>query len=261
MKLPYSLLVASFLLMVTVFSSAEQLDKNLSVDEVAPDLFVVTHSYPWPSNSLAAKMENGDILLVDVPYTPAATDILLKWIFAKYGKRTIKAINTHFHVDRLGGNQALVRNNIPIYGSELTVNAIKQRGDSSLKLLISWITDDSIKNYYRNFKYVIPTNIFESKKGLTLNFGKERVEVKYPGVGHSLDNMVVYFPGKKVIFGGCMILASDAKKPGNVSDGDIGTWRETVKLIDTNHFSIVVPGHGKVGGIELIRHTQEILNQ
>jgi hypothetical protein len=29
------------------------------------------HAYPWPSNSLCAIMENGEILLVDVPYAYA----------------------------------------------------------------------------------------------------------------------------------------------------------------------------------------------
>jgi len=206
-------------------------------------------------------MENGDILLVDVPYTPDATQTLLNWINKNFRKRAITAINTHFHVDRLGGNEALIKNNIPIYSSELTENAIKTRGASSLKLLISWIDNDSIKNYYNNFKYVSPTNIFDSKKGLVLTFGNETVLVKYPGIGHSIDNLVVYFPAKKAIFGGCMVLAAEAKKIGNASDGDKEQWRKTINLIDTSNYTLVIPGHGKYGGLELIAHTKAILNQ
>ena len=240
---------------------SEELTKNLTVDSIAPDLFIVTHSFPWPSNSLVAIMENKDILMVDVPYTPEATDTLLNWIFRKYGKRNIVAINTHFHVDRLGGNASLLKHNIPIYSSDLTIEAIKNRGESSLNLLISWISDESIKNYYKNFKYVSPTKIFDSKKGLTLNFGKEMVYVKFLGIGHSIDNLIVYLPNKKVMFGGCMILSMEANKAGNFSDGNKEEWLKTIQIVDTSNYKLVIPGHGKYGGIDLIKHTASILNQ
>jgi metallo-beta-lactamase class B len=252
-------IIIFFIFPANLFS--EDLATNLSIDKIKPDLFVVTHSYPWPSNSLLAVMNNGDILLVDVPYTPEATEVLLGWVNKNYGARNIKAINTHFHVDRLGGNAALIKKNIPIYSSELTEKAIKERGSASLKLLISWIENDSIKDYYRHFSYVSPTNIFDSKKSLVLTFGKETVLVKYPGVGHSVDNLVVYFPAKKAVFGGCMVIAADAKKIGNVSDGNKELWRKTINLIDTSNYTLVIPGHGKYGGLELLAHTKAILDQ
>jgi metallo-beta-lactamase class B len=248
-----------FIYILGAFS--EELAKNLTVDSIAPDMFTVTHSFPWPSNSLVAVMENNGILLIDVPYTPEATDSLLNWIRRKYGKKNIVAVNTHFHVDRLGGNAALVNHDIPIYSSELTMDAIKNRGERSLNLLISWISDESIKKYYRNFKYVAPTRIFDSKKGLTINFGKETVYVKFLGIGHSIDNLIVYLPGKKAIFGGCMVLSMEANKAGNVSDGKKDEWLKTIRLVDTNNYSVVIPGHGKCGGLELFKHTASILSQ
>lgn len=242
-------------------ASTEELAKNLTVDSIAPDLFIVTHAFPWPSNSVVAIMENTDILLIDVPYTPEATELLLNWINQKYGKRNIVAINTHFHVDRLGGNESLIKHNIPVYSSNLTIDAIKNRGESSLKLIISWITDESIKNYYRNFKYISPTKIFESKKGLTLNFGKELVYAKFLGIGHSIDNLIVFLPNKKAVFGGCMILSMEANRIGNVSDGNQVEWLKTIQLIDATNFKLVIPGHGKYGGKDLVNHTISILKQ
>jgi glyoxylase-like metal-dependent hydrolase (beta-lactamase superfamily II) len=240
---------------------SEEISKNLTLDSIAPDLFNVTHSFPWPSNSLVVVMKNNDILLLDVPYTPEATDSLLNWIYRKYGRRNIVAVNTHFHVDRLGGNASLVKHNIPIYSSELTVDAIKNRSEQSLKLLLSWISDESVKNYYKNFKYVGPTRIFDSKKGLTLNFGKELVYVKFLGVGHSFDNLIVYLPDKKAIFGGCMVLSMEANKPGNVSDGNKEEWLKTIQSVDTNGYNLIIPGHGKYGGTDLIKHTASILSK
>jgi len=173
----------------------------------------------------------------------------------------ITAVNTHFHIDRLGGNTALVKRNIPIYSSELTVDAIKTRGKRSLDLMISLTNDDSIKTYFQNFTYTAPTKIFDSKKGLTLNFGDEKVDIRFLGVGHSIDNLVVYLPKKKVIFGGCMILSLNAKNAGNVSDGNIHEWKKTLELIDINNYDLVIPGQGKMGGLNLIQHTKEVLEK
>lgn len=242
-------------------ASSKILDTHLNVDSIAPDLYVVVHAYPWPSNSLCAKMENGEILLVDVPYTPDATQTLLKWINTTFGDRKITAINTHFHVDRLGGNAALVKHDIPIYGSDLTIKAIKERGATSLKLITSWVTDESIKKYYQHFTYRAPTKIFEAEKGLTLNFGSEKVHIRFLGAGHSFDNLAVFLPGKKALFGGCMILSAEATKIGNVSDGDPLQWLETLPRIDTTDVEYVIPGYGNCGGVELIGHTLSVLKR
>lgn len=253
-------ILAGFIIILSISNAvSEILEKGLSITEIRSDLFIINHTYPWPSNSLLAVMGNGDILLVDTPYTPKAMEMVLSWIQIKFGKRNIKAINTHFHIDRLGGNEALVKVNIPIFSSELTINAIKTRGQNSLNLVASWLTDDLMKEYYHHFKYILPTNIFSSKKGLTLNFGDEVVAIKYLGVGHSKDNLVVYLTKKKVIFGGCMIFSLEATKAGNVSDGNINEWKKTLDLIDTKNYDLVIPGHGKIGGLELIKHTKEIL--
>jgi metallo-beta-lactamase class B len=71
----------------------------------------------------------------------------------------------------------------------------------------------------------------------------------------------VYLPNKKVIFGGCMILSTEAGKIGNVSDGNQVEWLKTIQLVDTINYELVIPGHGKYGGIDLINHTKSILKQ
>lgn len=246
-----------FFMSASVFAGDPK--SEVTITEIKPALFCVVHAYPWPSNSLVAVMENKDILIIDTPYTPEATETVLDWIDKKFGKQHITAINTHFHVDRLGGNAALVKRNIPIYGSELTLKAIQERGDSSRKWTASVVKDEAMKYYYSNFEYVSPTRIFDSKKGMELHFGNETVYIRYFGTGHSVDNLFVFLPQKKVLFGGCAILSAEAKTHGNVSDGNIDEWRKVVSEIDTTGYDCVVPGHGPVGGIELIKRTEKIL--
>ena len=41
------------------------LSENLSVTEIEKDVFVVTHSIPWASNSLLIRTSNSDCILVN----------------------------------------------------------------------------------------------------------------------------------------------------------------------------------------------------
>jgi metallo-beta-lactamase class B len=221
-----------FIVSVTSFNAAwasdEIIGEDLSVREINPKVFIVTHAFPWPSNSLVAVMETGDIVLIDTPYTSQATEVLLGWISNKFGRRNIQAINTHFHIDRLGGNAALVKAAIPVYGSDMTVTAIQERGQQSLQQLAGWVKDEKVKSEYLNFKYVAPTKIFKASEGLALKFGSEEIMAKYHGGGHSVDNLVVYLPQKRIIFGGCLILSQEKDNPGNVSDGNLAEWESTL---------------------------------
>jgi len=70
--------------------------------------------------------------------------------------------------------------------------------------------------------------------------------VHYYGEGHTKDNVIVYFPDDKVVFGGCLIKAVDAGK-GNLEDANVAAWPETVRKLKRNYpdTKIVIADHGK----------------
>ncbi len=76
-----------------------EIASNMTAREVLPDVFVITHTFPWDENFLLSKMADGTLVLVDTPWTPQATDDLLDWIGQKYGQSEIVAINSHHHID------------------------------------------------------------------------------------------------------------------------------------------------------------------
>ena len=231
---------------------------ELTISEVTRNVYCVTHAYPWAANSLIAVMDDKTVVVIDTPYTPDAMEEELRWIRDRFGEAKIVAINTHFHVDRLGGNAALKGKGIPIYGSELTTRAIKERGNRSSDWTASGVKNEKQRNYYANFEYTPPDHVFDSRKGLTLKFRPEEVIVRYHGVGHSVDNLIVFLPSKKVVFGGCAIASAEATGPGNVADGDIGEWKKTLDRVDVTGYTYVIPGHGKIGGSELIERTKNL---
>ncbi|MCG8482478.1 MAG: hypothetical protein MJA31_04145, partial [Clostridia bacterium] len=78
---------------------------------------------------------------------------------------------------------------------------------------------------------------------------------------HSPDNLVIYFPQKRILFGGCMVKSLQSKNLGNTADADLDEWPKSIKRVLERYqedADIVVPGHGKCGSIDLLSHTIEL---
>jgi glyoxylase-like metal-dependent hydrolase (beta-lactamase superfamily II) len=236
------------------------LNEDLTVRQIQSGVFVITHAFPWPANSMVVAMENTDLVLVDTPYTPEATQEVLNWLEARFGQRKIIAINTGFHVDNLGGNSALIEAGIPVYGPDVTARLIEERGEQTRAVMLDWLKEPRYQRYYEaheKLSYLAPTHPFALNDGLEIPFGDEVVQVYYPGPSHSPDNVVVYFPRQKVLFGGCMVLAGD--KVGNTSDADLVEWPQSVQKLSQFDFEVLVPGHGDRLDPGLIEHTLNLL--
>jgi metallo-beta-lactamase class B len=232
---------------------------DLTVREIGKGAFVVTHSFPWPANSLLVEMPNSDLVLVGSTYTPEAMSSVLDWAAARFGRRRITAIDTGYHVDNLGGNAALVKRGIPVYGSNESVALLRERGESARKVALGLITDKTSSVYQAHARLVLvpPTRLFPLNQGLHLRFGNEEVVVSWPGPSQAPDKVVVYFPGRRLLFGGCMILGGE--RIGNVADADMSKWPDAVRALASFPADVVVPGHGDRLDPQLVPHTLDLL--
>lgn len=237
-----------------------EITPDLQARHIQDGVFVITHSFPWGANSLAVVM--GDhLVLVDTPWTPAATEALLTWLESQVGQKEIIAINTHFHLDNLGGNQFLVEQGIPVYGADLTVALLAERGPASLEQTVAWLKGEEDPRFaaaLSDLVLVPPTEIFDIHTGLQLEFGGETLQVYYPGPAHAPDNLVVYFPAHKLLFGGCMVIGWEAI--GNTIDADLAAWPVSLQRLSQFEFDVLIPGHGERLDPGLLPHTQALLS-
>ena len=69
-------------------------------------------------------------------------------------------------------------------------------------------------------------------------------------------NVVSYFPKENILFGGCLIKELQATK-GYLGDANVGEWSSTVEKVKQQYpnVKIVIPGHGKIGGKDLLDFT------
>jgi metallo-beta-lactamase class B len=82
------------------------------------------------------------------------------------------------------------------------------------------------------------------------------LELRYFGGGHTRDNIVVWLPRPKVLFGGCLIKRKGGSA-GYTAEADLAAWPDTVRKVIAAfpEAMVVVPGHGAPGTVELLDYT------
>lgn len=183
------------------------------------------------SNGLVV-LDHNDAYIVDTPWSAEDTEKLLSWI-KEHGFTVKGSISTHSHEDRTAGIALLNSKSIPTYASKMTNALLEKAGRAQA------------------------SNSFDSKDFWWV---KDQIEAFYPGAGHAPDNLVVWLPKQKILFGGCLVRAKEAEKLGNVADAVIGAWPESADKLQAKYggAKIVVPGHGEVGDVSLLAHTREL---
>jgi len=187
----------------------------------------------YPANGLVVVGKTGAIL-VDTPWTNDQTRTLLRWVHAARESEVRDAIVTHSHDDRCGGVQALLEAGVTIHALPLTTELAGRDG--------------------RHF----------SAKQLDfdglIELSGEPISVFFPGPGHAPDNLVVWLPSRDVLFGGCLVKSAEAGNLGNLADADVAGWKTAIQRVIDRYpdVGIVVPGHGRIGGSDLLFHTLDL---
>ena len=188
-------------------------------------------------------VNNHKIVLVDTCWTNEQTASLLKQINDKFHDPISLAIITHAHDDRIGGIDTLQKNGIKTISTALTAQ----------------------KAYIAGFSKPLPEldpklTEFNLKGSGSADF---KIEVLYPGPGHTEDNITVWIPADHVLFGGCLIKAMEWDSLGYLADAFIDKWASSVQALQLRYpdAEIVVPGHGNTGNVLLLQHTIDLVNK
>lgn len=189
-----------------------------------------------PCNGLVI-LDGAEALLVDTPMDDAQTETLVNWVSDSLHAEVTKFIPTHWHGDCIGGLGYLQSNGVESYANSMTIDITRDKG------------------------LPVPDHGFSDT--LNLKLGDTDIEAYYPGGGHSYDNIVVWIPEDKILFGGCLVKDMTAKGLGNTADADMKDWPRTVDKVSEKYRGavIIVPGHGPEGGTELLEHTLELLKR
>ena len=217
--------------------SSVTLGPDLEVRELLPGVWLhVSVDKGIPANGLIASTPVG-LVLVDTGWNDSQAERLMAWAEKERHLPIVRAIVTHWHADRSGGVNALARRKVPVGSLDLTAPRVLEARGTALEVLLA--------------------------AGPGAHASAPGFEVFYPGPGHTVDNLVVWLPETRVLFGGCFIKAENADDMGNVADADLAAWPRSVAAVRDRYpdATTVVPGHGPVGGMAALDRTLELLRR
>ncbi len=236
--------------------SSHSFSDQFGVQEITRDTYVVRDRFYHDSNILVARMPDDTVLIASSPFETQGADLLISWIQDSFHPKALVAINPHFHSDGTAGNPSYLAAGAQVWAGDKTLALQKQKAESYRSIEARDFEDrPELKARILKRKIALANHEFRTEDGKTFNLGGERVEVIYPGPAHTLDNVVVYLPARKVLFGGCMIRPKSSLGP--TADADISAWPASAKRLEDLKAEYVIAGHAVVGGPELIERTVE----
>jgi metallo-beta-lactamase class B len=218
-----------------------RISETIQLIEISPGFYIhesytVSEYGGFTSNGLLL-IRNGKALMIDTPMTEAETKTIVQFLKDSMNVKVEQFIGGHFHDDCIGGMAFL-----------------KAQGVATL---LGIKTEELCKTH----GLPLPDKTFDQE--LMFNFESIKVSCFYPGGGHTVDNIVVYFPEQQILFGGCLVKSADSRGLGNLADAVPASWDASIVKV-MNRFpdaNIVIPGHGSHGDMELLKNTRLLVSQ
>lgn len=225
--------------LATLFCKAQQQEPALKITQLQPNVYVYTTSKiyggsPFPSNGLYVITSKGAIV-IDSPWDTTQFQPLLDSIWLKHHKKVLLAIATHSHADRTAALDFFRSKGIRTYTTRLTDSISRAKHEPLAEYLI--------------------------EKDTTFRTGKVSFRVYYPGEGHTKDNIVVWFPDYKVLYGGCLVKSTEAGNLGNIEEASLEKYPATIRNLQ-HHFPnarYIIPGHQGWSDPSSLEHTLKML--
>lgn len=274
----------SFFLLSIIFSTLLFFVCKLPATDSAPQAVQVSEKIYWISGlagagNVAFLVAGGGVLVVDSGANPADGRTIVEKIKSVTDRPIRYVVLTHSHGDHTFGLQSFPPGTTIIAQQNLPKNM--QRDDDeikeALKKLPASITalkekigrlgkrhkavkikeEESLKKleaqyaFYRELQLVRPQITLDRGK-MTISLGGETAEIISPGPAHISDNLIINFPGQKVVHMGDMLFYRHHPYIDWQAGSDTANWIAALKEVQTWPWEKIIPGHGPVAGKEAL---------
>lgn len=208
----------TLLLTMAVVCSAFQLFgqteiPKLTISHLQGDFYIYTTYNIYedsriPANGMYLVTKEG-VVLFDTPWDSTQFQPLLDSIRTRHQQKVVGCIATHWHSDRTAGLEYYRQAGIKTYTTVLTDKLSKANNKKRAEFLIS--------------------------RDTVFNIGQYSFQTFYPGEGHTADNIVLWFPKDKILYGGCLIKGADAEDLGYLGDANTAAYATTLKRVQSKY--------------------------
>jgi cyclase len=217
-----------------------------AVKEIAPGVWVRMgdRSRNQPANAGWVIFKDY-ILVIDANYPWGAKEILPE--IKKTSSKPIRFVfNTHYHGDHAYGGSLFTDQGAQIVCSAECAAESKTKGQAG------WDRNTATGEFsLKPYKLAHPTITFGNS--MAFDDGEHRVELLLVGPGHSKGDAVAWLPNEKILFTGDLCVNWGLGNNAGDADADHDHWLRALDRMAALAPSLVVVGHGTLGGIADLR--------
>jgi len=197
-------------------------------------------------------------LVVDTGMGPRNGQVVRRHAERLAGNRQIFLTLTHFHPEHGYGAQAFDQGVVTVY-NRAQLEELRQKGTAYLELFKTF--GSGVAEQLEGVELVEPELVYDGSAELDL--GGRTAQLLTWGLAHTAGDQVVFLPDRRVLFTGDLVesecFAIFPWFPPDDVDVDGDRWIAVLEELERLEPEIVVPGHGPLGGVEVIVAAREYL--
>lgn len=251
---------------------------NFDLISLTDGVFACIHKTGGKAICNAGIIDNGqETIIFDCFLSPVAAAEIPE-IVKEFGLSPIRyVINSHFHNDHIRGNQVFGQE-VKIISTSATADLIAEEEPLQIayekehaparfayydSLYQNFNGDTTSLEYreiemwrpyyevlaesYQAVKTKVPDVFIDSMEHL--DGSSRRVQLINKGPGHTPSDLVMYLPDDQIIFTGDLVFNQNHPY---LAHGEIEPWKAWLDYMNTLDIQHVIPGHGPLGGKEII---------
>lgn len=229
---------------------------DVEPDEVAPGVHVIPDGRVPLVPNIGIVVAEEEALVVDTGMGPKNGRRVLEKARALTDKPLVLTI-THFHPEHGFGAQEFSEARI-VY-NRTQQEELAEKGAPYLDMFRTF--GDAVAEQLQGVELVDPDEVYDGE--LTLDLGGTTVELHEFGLAHTRGDQVVFLPEQGVLFTGDLVETRFFPIfpwfPPDDVDVNGSKWIDVLGRLEALQPDVVVPGHGEVGGPNLIGQVRAYL--
>jgi len=214
---------------------------TITLSHLRGNVYVVQEDYPLSDENAAVYVGKKYVTVVGATFSPESARRLASEIAKVTSKPIGEVVDTNNNLDRAGGNSYFKGIGARIISTDLTRDLMQRDWDK--------MVSDARKRYpeYPNDPVTLPDTTYPGD--FELQGG--RIRGIYLGPSHAPDDIFVYFPRERVLYGGCVL----KEELGNLAFADLDEYPKTLKKLQHLNlgYTTIIAGHwSPIHGSELV---------
>ena len=229
------------LLLVTSCATAPvDAEPTVRLTHLRGPLWVAEDTFFAPENSMVYVGEQG-VTVIGATWTPHTAQLLHERIREITPLPVRQVLLTNYHHDRAGGTAYWLSIGADVLATQRTAQLLELHWDRLIR---------DVRTTFPDYP-VMPLACPSQTIAEDTNLQDGAIRTLYLGPSHTEDGLLVYFPGQRVLYGGCIL----KEQLGNLDSANVQEYPRTLRRLVALGlpFDCIVSGHWTpVHGPELI---------